>query len=61
MNSVNLQVQFRRCPGRLGPEYVERSLAMVCVGTFLLERFSSDTGVFPFPAFVERFKLVVFF
>ena len=60
MNSVNVPSHIHRLPGRRGPEYVERSLAIVCVGTFLFERFISETRVRLGPLLVERFKLVVF-
>ena len=53
--------QLRLCPGRRGPEYVERSLAIVCVGTFLFERFKSDTGVRLDFEVVRLLRLVVFF
>ena len=60
MNSVNVPSHIHRLLGRRGPEYVERSLAIVCVGTFLFERFISETRVRLGPILVERFKLVVF-
>lgn len=61
MNSMNRLVPIHRLPGRRGPEYVERSLAIVWVGTLRFERFKSETGVRLGPMLVERFKLVVFF
>ena len=60
MKPVNVPAQIHRLPGRRGPEYVERSLAIVCVGTFLFARFKSETRVRLGPILVERFKLVVF-
>ena len=61
MNSVKRPPGIQRWPGLLGPEYVERSLAMVCVGTLRPERFKSETGVRLGPMLVERLSAVVFF
>ena len=61
MNSVKRPTGIQRWLGLLGPEYVERSLAMVCVGTLRLERFKSETGVRLGPMLVERLSAVVFF
>ncbi len=61
MKSMNRSVQLGRRPGRRGPEYVERSLAIVWVGTFRFERFKSVTGDLLGPMLVDRFNLVVLF
>ena len=61
MNSVKQPAGIQRWLGLLGPEYVERSLAMVCVGTLRSERFRSETGVRLGPMLVERLSAVVFF
>ena len=61
MNTVKQPAGIQRWLGLLGPEYVERSLAMVCVGTLRSERFRSETGVRLGPMLVERLSAVVFF
>jgi len=61
MNSVKRPTGIQRWLGLLGPEYVERSLAMVWVGTLRSERFRSETGVRLGPMLVERLSAVVFF